>query len=362
YRWFSDDVINFVSPVGKTFPKWVAGPYTLTEYYSPVYNKHIYIFGEIHDVDKDPCQNIPVQSEQVFPVHMFFDYLIREQYARGKVLDIFIETDKLIKGVEFERNDFLVDFITGDALSLLKHYFASYLTVDKIDDPLGYRDTPDGSLMGRLHYTDVRMNPNYRKELSNTRLTPLERCLHAINWIMLGKVYKKTSDEVLHFFNEGQCDVILKYKPENILKDLQTFIERYGILKQVTKVPFDEVRQFLYEKLYDTISIQNIIDQLKLFQNMLYMGASIDDLHTLLHEQIYGDFLIHLMDVYLIARVMKNPEFKNIIIYVGEYHAKTYREWLEELGFYLENSYIPQTESRCINIQMFEPFFEDKPY
>ena len=64
-----------------------------------------------------------------------------------------------------------------------------------------------------------------------------------------------------------------------------------------------------------------------------------------------------MMDIYVLARIFKNPEFKYIVIYVGDSHAEAYRNILNRLGFQIRREYVNPSETKCVPIEPFKPFF-----
>jgi hypothetical protein len=347
----------------KTTPRFVSGPDTCTEYYSHRYNKHVYIFGEEHTNRLNRCKDhARGDFSQVFPMHTFLDVLIREQYAQGRTLDVFIEVRKLIKEDIKDDSEVLAvptDFSPGNTLNTLRHYFKPYLTLYKADDPLGFRNTPDGSPMGRFHYTDIRdaIHPEYL--IPDQRLTPLERCMHTLT--QLAKLKKETTDleTVRDLFAVGQCHTLGEYVQDKnkLIQDWKKFLDRQGVQKQIDKIPYPEIRKHLSDRLHDLNVLYNYFGMVKKLETELASPytQTFKDIYPLLLNT-FDDYMIHITDIYLIARMMKNPDTRYIVIYVGDWHADVYRQWLTQYGFE-ERKRIVSIDTQCIDITPLQPFF-----
>ncbi|MFO0089302.1 MAG: hypothetical protein ACK518_00565, partial [bacterium] len=126
--------------------KFIHGPVSLTEHYSKEYDKHIYIFGDIHFNQLKPCQ-----TKSMHIIDFMLNYARWNYQTNKRKTDIFLETAKLsikdnpeypLPGGSRDRN-YLTDCV---------YFFQNFLRGDKskVEDQFGVRDAI------RVHYTDVR--------------------------------------------------------------------------------------------------------------------------------------------------------------------------------------------------------------
>ena len=148
------------------------------------------------------------------------------------------------------------------------------------------------------------------------------------------------------------------YVKDDILNQhIIKFTEKVGIVKQIAKVQDATVRTKLTSRY--NIEIDKTFDILKdaifNWQCIEYNITAVSKLNKLWKD--VGDYLMDFMDIYLLARIFKNPNFKYIIIYVGNSHAEKYRHFLNDCGFQLVNK--EESNKTCVNIENFQ-FFDRK--
>jgi hypothetical protein len=336
------------------FSDYVSGPISLSEHYSSKYDKHIYVFGEKHEVVEQPCREWGIPDENVIPIHLFIESVVN---MSDKTIDVFIEVEKLLK--EEEYSDVQNPLIVGSDLHNIREYYKPYLTLHKTD-PLGF-----GGLT-RFHYTDVRNM--YSTQYENLFLG-LSETIQELNRQVEFYSDEVTVDILYHIMNIGNVFQLLEVKNDIWLRELVDFEEISGLKKQIDKISDRTIRsffeKFLKKDRYPMIKFvktefEKILNILHEMQEELNEGVPISysenrsELFT--HTKTLTSlFLITQMDVYLMARIFKNPEFKNVLIYVGNFHAIRYREWLKNFGFDLIQE--TSSETKCINISTFKPFF-----
>jgi hypothetical protein len=341
-------------------PNYISGPISLSEHYSSKYDKHIYIFGEKHEVVEQPCLEWGIPDEEVIPIHLFIEKLVN---ISNDTIDVFIETEKLLKDEEHVDTS-SNDLILGSDLHNIREYYKPYLTIHKTNDPFGFKKS--NKVLARFHYTDVRhlYSTKYENifiELSNT-IEELNRQVEFFSDIT-------TANILYQIMTIGNISEILELGDDVWKRELDEFEEISGLKKQINKISDRRTRLFF----------ENILEQerppfIEFTKNMLskiieiisemlveipidapIVNSSRIQVLFMLTKRLVSVFLISQMDVYLLARIFKNPEFKNIIIYVGNYHAIRYREWLDKLGFELLRE--TSSETKCVEITRFKPFF-----
>jgi hypothetical protein len=347
----------------ETWPEYITGPISASEHYSKEYDKWIYVFGESHDIQKDPCNGKSRIYSKIMPIQKFVKMWIESHYQTYSIpMDIFLEVPKKYASVVqhdwkveqkwiAKRDDLSninLEHIRIDDLDEWSTLFNPYLQIAKTKDPYQLQNK------ARFHYTDVR--DLYRKHSKQPAYFDIVNICSLIIW--------KMEEDILK---------ILKYIPIILSKSADEWVKEYifalkhpevGILKQVNKIKDKKLQDYFVDKLYLTRldEFKKIIsflqDKCKIIQEQSNTNTSnlipehiLDELHRTcrpLHN--------NLMDVYLMARIMKNSEFKHIVIYVGNWHANVYRQWLHELGFQ-ERKNINSGESKCIRINEFYPLF-----
>ena len=166
-------------------------------------------------------------------------------------------------------------------------------------------------------------------------------------------------------------------KQNDIIKDMESFLDVSGFNKELSKLQaglrvrftqkVDEFKQKDINIATEIIKVvgENISDFEKFMDganDATTLKKSFEIIRKIKNH--VGDFIIGFMDIYLLARVFKNPEFKHIIIYVGNNHAQYYRTFLKDIGFESFDPFNSQqialqtTTKACVDVKPFEPFFE----
>jgi hypothetical protein len=384
-------------------PDYVSGPFSLTEHYSAIYKKHIYIFGESHKVVIDPCKDMKKPNERVLPIHKFIHRLIYKQHcSERQTLDVFIETPKWINRVidlyspQSTKIRFFPSSRTptqiqnanlflrpGSDLNNLRTYFGHYLTLKKSQDP--YRFKTVSPPMARFHYTDVR-DSLYSDERAAETANIFEQfgfyfrlLVDKYTWMTWGEC-NDTCTMIIHLAEAILEDKNWKGKLQEFEKILKvaTEVDRLSadipfqirnrfkmLLENAESNTFNNIKRIktAIETLIQKIDNSGILLDINLqtpmqtIVNKIHLESFFDSL-----EELDAFYLIEMMDIYLMARIFKNSEFKHIIVYVGDLHATTYRDLLDEFGFKLRKSYGLRGKSKaytkCVPIKPFEPFFK----
>lgn len=329
----------------KTFdplPDFVSGPISLSEHYNPVYNKHIYIFGEVHDIQDEPCGSF----ERVLPIHIFLKRLIEYQ-SHNQVIDIFLEDKRRINR---ERFDKIPTLKPGEDLQNIRSYFSSYLDVEKDHDPFQFGDSETGRPRARFHNVDVR--PRF---IDYCQVNPSE--IHTVLFEMLCLCNRAEEDE--HEFN------LLPTRLKEFLmineSDLNVLEQFVGLTKEVYKINDPELRYWFEQEIVTQrqLSIQSYLQHLQRFDH------STNGINRIIEQNRFIRYVIikmlaYVMDLYLLARIFKHvsgaPPFDRVIIYAGDNHSNYYRKCLDRLGFDSRQTR-NDANVKCVDIRPFKPFF-----
>jgi len=316
--------------------KYIKGPASLSEHKNPKYDKHIYIFGDIHIIDTYCPGDMNKNNSEYF--NKFLKQLLN--YWKEKdpkiILDYFIEFG-------FRGNktpNFLVIENYFGYYQELYNYFLNCVKIKK--DICEFENL-------RLHYSDIRRG-FYETDIINQFASIL--FLKKINDIQL----------VSKNFNWDQFTNIL-YNPENLFRISK-------VDKQIENVKYPEVKKLLIREKNKVIIISKFLSEKVIsIKNLMLKGLLNDEVINFDNILLFN-VRNKIMDIYLFARMFKEfkPKYKgqfsksakNILIYVGERHAGTYREWLKELGFSIKEkiSYNMHIDFQCVNVSNFkQPFF-----
>jgi hypothetical protein len=437
-------------PPVKNAHKYVMGPITLTEHYSTTYNKHIYIFGDLHDKRTRPC-NLP-DGKHTAQIHIafFIEQLIRENIKNGKETDIFLEGipkfaklsknepifeplgDKYFSNVISEREKLYnalesstdiqtqkksiermlssplfrldrkmkikeiwnnVKYTDEQKISQIKNflrYGSTYLgdTVIRFEPYLMHQtskiysqDPLNFNRKARFHTVDIRdiCENLENKFVQENRICQISAILSMIAAMFraFGMFYTTEYTDEQNNLIKGFIDTIGKntrassfIKQNNLFNgishdDMKThidiFLEKVGVRKEINRIREKEVKHYLEELLED--EIDETFKQIKEIQILLYQlqnsfNKEKDKMLGYL-KNLRAVFLERFMDIYLLARVFKNSNFKHIIIYVGDVHAQYYRTCLDELGFITRNSIgLSDEDKTCVDVRSFGTFFK----
>lgn len=314
--------------------KYIKGPVTLSEHKNPKYDKHIYLFGDIHVIDTYCPGDMNKNNSEYF--NKFLKQLL--SYWREKdpdmILDYFIEFG--FRGAKTPK------FLIGESYlgyyQELYNYFLNCVKIRK--NVCEFKNL-------RLHYSDTRHG------------FPETDIVNEFGQIILSK---KNIQLKSNYFNWDSFTKLLS-SPEKIFQ-----INK--IDKQIDGVKYPKVKKLLIrEKNKVIITSKFLSKKIDAIKKLMLKGLITDEViifdHTLL-------LLVKnkIMDIYLFARMFKEfkPKYKNqlskpaenILIYVGNTHATTYREWLKELGFSIKEKVSDNIliDYQCVNVSDFkQPFF-----
>lgn len=341
-----------------TLPDFVSGPMNLTVHYSDRYNKLIYIFGEHHIVEKNPCNEIKkgLDDSEVLPMYLFLERLMYEQRNR-RTIDIFVETGKLIKDIRVSSERY--NLLPGVELTNVRLYFADFFKFEK----------HKSKKRTRFHYTDLR-DLQIQTLLIRGNITRAEKLVLDLD----------NTIEIIKFYSHLLLRTDMEYYEPEILRqkvierfsrflnqpvyfwknELKKFETLYGLTKELEKVEFENVKEILNDILDKNIDKQAIYVRNYVDDMVRKLKRRIDV--SKIADQFEIDFLLLQMDIYTLSRIFKKVKndipFDNVIIYAGDFHCIYYRKILQALDFKKIGSYYNKDENRCVDIRKFKPFFE----
>ena len=377
---------HYSKSVKKPIAEFLGGPKNLTIHWHPIYKKIIYIFGEWHSDIMD-CEMFKKDAVTV-PVE---DYLYDLMLSTDVFLDIYIEF------IPYKGGEYLSEpYITSRIDELFK----------KFRKCLQYNTRSDASCqLARVHYFDIRDN--------NIKVNEMEENKINILWIrqQIKEILRDNGD------NKGECvsslKLLLKKYPKisTLLRELvQDDIKKICefMKKQLTENPYikkeldkiienpelkTEILSF-YGELISTEITRIIIYTKKCILNILnYEKESIDVVFDSMKftSIVLVTTMSYFADVYLLARMFKDFDMSemekkaykgatdqpiranNIIIYCGNLHAISYRDFLESIGFNQidhsgnlkerKGNPIPNTPKNCLDMRNIQqPLFSYNRY
>jgi len=377
---------HYSKRVKKPTAEFIGGPKNLTIHWHPVYQKIIYIFGEWHSDIMD-CEIFKKDAVTV-PAE---DYLYDLMLSTDVFLDIYFEF------ISYKGGEYISEpYINSRTDELFK----------KFRKCLQYNTRSDASCqLARVHYFDIRD--------SHIKVNEIEENKIDILWVrqQIKEILRDNSD------NKGECvsslkRLLKKYPKISTLfrqlvqDDIQKVCE--FMKKQLTENPYikkelDKINENpelktdilrFYSELIST-EIRSIITYIKkyIFIILNYEKESIDVVFDSMKfiSIMLVTTMSYFADVYLLARMFKDFDMSemekkaykgatdqpiranNIIIYCGNLHAISYREFLESIGFNQidhsgnlkerKGNPVPNTPKNCLDMRNIQqPLFSYKRY
>lgn len=335
----------------------VKGPLSLTEHFSEKFGKHIYIFGEMHYFTED-CKGEPISK--------FLYETIRDS---DKFIDFYLESPNYTD-YEYKRlfpSDYKENFQT---ISNIEYKFSNCFRRDKKDCELPNL---------RAHWTDIRRTEKIAKITQKLQL-------YLLFWkgdIRKNRSEEKDIEKVYNLFSEFYNQPVVKKS-----KDMPMFIDNISklysrlITKQLKSIDDSAIKNTL-EDWFNFSCTENVFANERTIQflneyqgNLLYapyyylsiLQKTIDSVEKIRILDLVSGFMNYItgsmaciMDIYLLSRVFRtfrdSVSPQNIIIYVGDHHAESYRQVLNMLDFTLIAS-SRTDDNKCLDISNFkQPFF-----
>jgi len=318
---------NYAGEPKKPIYDNISGPFSLSIHTSKEFKKTIYVFGESHGYEFGCDLLQPTITKYLSELFKNTDVFI----------DFFIEDGKIYN--EFDENWYIIK---------LQSFFRDCVDQNqKCKFPLI-----------RAHYTDMR----------NEHTNDMVNLMFKISTNTYNKSIELTKE-----IHKGLLKILEFNSYEKFILHLYDTTLTPTIKKEIQKSNLDSEMFYIYmEQNFESMIDENKFNSLK--TNMVkYMSKNRTDRHVILSLQILNvitEFVLHMMDVYLLARIFKT--FKNsgrnqpdgvynAVIYTGNEHADNYRLFLESLDFITVNS-IDSSEKdkivRCLNMKNIQqPFF-----
>ena len=341
-------ITNYINPIiQKPIAKYINGPYTISLHYSEKYKMTIYTFGEYHW-----GKNCSQRSIKDSVVNI-------ERY----LTDLFYSTDVFI--------DFYLEMRKGDIYD--RHIVktsGAHNILNKLSDCIKpeTRYTKSCQLY-RFHFINIREQKGnilfhisrlyyYKKSYRNR-----EKTIELFNLIKSrGELYRYTNRKTV-------IDVVI-----NDIYDLS------ALDKEVSRSFLgDDVRRYYYKKA-ERYLLPYKNELVKTFQYLdkatkvtPYLKGKLEFI-----GQIAFSLMSYSMDIYTLSRIFKRfkvgkdsymPEQPhNIIIYTGDAHSRSYREFFEYLNFTKVKEIRGERQvvkdwNQCLDMKDFpQPFFNKLYY
>jgi hypothetical protein len=305
----------------------IQGPVYLREYISKKYNKHIYLFGDIHQFNSTCPDKVGIDE--------FISSIIK---STDEKIDLFLE----------------LSFVSSSHPSRIERPIDNYIRkiYNKFHNCFNVSKSECEFKNVRFHYTDVR---------------------HLIYEFMIHRHVNYLLKNI-----KGRDDIVvimdrLRELMQYIPIDFNQISKYTKIKRQFGKIDEDLAGSIL--AFFQKIILKNNIKMKKKLKkiNRVLFSLTIDllndepDYIISQHTKVISNFMEFLtsyfsfiMDLYLVGR-MFNENYRNIIVYTGVYHTFRYDKLLRYLKFKVVNTDISLSKKKfqCIDIQKFIPLFKE---
>lgn len=392
--------------------KLIHGPISLTEHYSEKYDKHIYIFGDLHVNQLSPC-SLDDTTPSMHIIDFILNYTRWNYKTNGLKTHLFLEAFKPKEDCEGPYMCDLEASHSDNYLSATIDFFKNFLrkTKSNIKEKYGIKD------MIRVHYGDIRTFISGSKVIeavpslesmirSGSKLFNILRYIHSnpirsnidiktfidvldkakTQLVDCSEFVQKSIEEYINHVEKGGID-------EEILKTYNHYHDIADILDKQKTEKFKLVHQQSIDINNLILKIEKSIDEIQTYANVHlqlrkpyitiheYMTSMyksiIQDLSEFV-EELNGYYRImeidQFMDEYLLARLFRT-KIKVALIFVGDWHADTYRNFLKNVGFETvneaycrnySNDYTKDSNTdlsvQCINVERFNFQIEPNSY
>lgn len=347
-------VSNQLSTLQMRSTSVIFGPISLSEHYSKKYDKRIYIFGERHNmVENFACK------ERSMNITCFLDYTLT---LSPKFIDFFIEKGYMGK----LEDDIDYDVACGIPGTYLMNDIARQF-LPNIQRGRRNEEIPNA----RIHWADFRMHPQSEDVLT----TEMPSFNIRTNWHHRSgweSYVRNLKDSVLvkRFRTlQGIMDGMKEYasSPAKVKKQLDASVDpeaRERILAYYDKC---KTLRLVQPSVEISVNFYRNAEISKLCDDYLRNPMNNDAQSTI--YEIAGIILSLVtcnMDLYLAGRMFRtfrnmrgqySKPPQNIIVYVGDKHAREYRGLLDDMGFEKRGE-VYSRDDRCIDLSGFkQPFF-----
>ena len=383
---------HYDKSVKKPIADFIGGPKSLSIHWHPGYKKIIYIFGEKHDKTMD-CETFDKDAD-TYPIE---NYLYDLMVSTDVFLDIYFELPFPDKNKISNRYAYYE--LQTNRLGQIFNKFKKCLEYNSRDEK--------SCQLARSHYFDIRLISSNPLDLEESKID--------IVWIFAMLIrYKSIYRTDIKALNKFLIKLLRRSTITNILKELikedkeaiyefmkNQLIENRYIKKELDKIEEPKLKNLIITYFYNEIrqEMSLCIDEIQELINILLNFLNGKNPFYIVNDSILSLFskmtspLVCFADVYLLARVFKDFNMSqmnekaykgatdqpnrahNIIIYAGDLHAHTYRNFLFYLGFdeinssgiNLENPdpklYLEIPPLNCLDMRKIkQPFFSYKRY
>jgi hypothetical protein len=285
--------------------KYILGPNSSTRHV--LHNKQIYIFGEYH-TQRHPFKGI--DQNNAIEISKFLRWTANQN--PNKILDLFVEAGPTSKPRK-----------TNDQGILFGDFRAEW------------NECPSNV---RIHKTDIRQNC---KNLWN---------LFQNIWSLADCVFEQTVEKhtMLNKIKETQS-IVNRLERQFGEIDLEWPLLLTGATQYFKTLPDlnqDKIRAAFIERdmKRNLVTFSEISDFLQLQSKDLAIS-----IWTRLN-----DFLSAVMDIYTMSMIL-SPQFQNVIIYTGQFHADKYRYFLNNNKFKMTNE--SSSQDQILDISQFAQAF-----
>ena len=318
----------------------LSGPISYSYY--KLGDKNIHLFGDLHFSLDNQCKE---KSQD------FIKYL-NSKFNIDKEIDIFVEVpyDKIERNNKNSFFKYFSNYITKETTKTYLEKFYKYFEMNgcfkrsKIECTKYYHNV-------RFHAADFRFSS---KCTSATYLFTLLNYMFILN----SYVHQGIQDRII------SNKYILIEKIDTLNKLLTIFNGVFKCkkmndqLKKIDKIKREKIENYVRDKIkYFKESQKEYNKHIKKIINYFKSKNEINSIFWISQSIEYVLSIVLnvnclVMDTYLLSRMMKN-DFKNIVVYAGEYHINEYRYFLSKyMKFKREERGVPKN-MRCIEIKDF---------
>jgi hypothetical protein len=311
----------------------LSGPTNILYLTHPSNQKKIIIVGDEHFEKTFVCK----ETINTIEIDKYFEQLFNNNKL---VFDVFIEQDIPDK-YSLLSNNIIVDAEDrSDYMTIVRNFLVTKYKYNEKQ---------------KVHFTDIRFNiAGFEKFLEIQNLINLlnevkEMKRMDFNFIpfftdqlFISSLYilaKQIDDFVLNKIDKFTDHINL---PQNLIKEINKFKNTdEKALRSLLQICADEIDEFT--KILMDKDKKLTLSELNEIQDLFNLGLRVS---------------AYINDLYTVLRIMKNENIRNSIIFTGDRHFKSLKEYFEILNF---TSFIissKEDEKRCVkNILTFEEFF-----
>lgn len=307
---------------------YIAGPISVTEHYSPEFNKYVYLFGDQHEKRDNPCG-----SQTTIHVKDAIHNLFNAHNA-----DLFLEISK----IPYEKTK-------QPLLELMKRL----LNIENITRASSYlKDTIDFFKGRRIHFHPVDFRETCLVFTHNTifknSICIIREILNSLCLVVFGI---KNIDKIKIIREWLQCDIVersIQHIAQKTTTQLEQEIHQFemcsNIRADIYNIHNPELREYFIDKLEK--ARKRTLHMLKRLVKIVSGLHRVRSYHSIV-VKYYPDFLMEYMDLHVLVCLFHSKK-QTAIVYVGNIHANQYRKDLQKLGFELVRSYSNRNNNTCV--------------